>query len=79
MPQPNSIPSTTRLIRLNEVVHRAGLCRASIYNRMKAGTFPLSIDLGGGRVGGLAGKRYRCLDCGARRILKQDTSLRRAL
>ena len=39
-----------RLIRRSEVVARVGLCKASIYNRMRAGEFPKPIPIGGGRV-----------------------------
>lgn len=36
----------TRLIRLSEVMHRVGLGRSAIYQRMKEGTFPKSRSLG---------------------------------
>lgn len=39
-----------RLIRRSEVIHRVGLCKASIYNRMNSGEFPRPISIGGGRV-----------------------------
>lgn len=41
-------PSSThsRLIRLSEVMHRVGLGRSAIYQRMKEGTFPKSRSLG---------------------------------
>lgn len=38
-PQPES------LLRLPEVIRRTGLCRARIYTRMQAGTFPSSIKV----------------------------------
>ncbi|MDO8414641.1 MAG: AlpA family transcriptional regulator [Agitococcus sp.] len=40
-----------RIIRLSEVVTRVGLCRASIYNLIKAGDFPTQIQLGLNSVG----------------------------
>lgn len=39
-----------RLIRLKEVLQLVPLGRSTIYDRMDAGTFPLSKDLGGGVV-----------------------------
>lgn len=42
---------TPRIIRLSEVVARVGLCRASIYNLIKAGDFPAQIQLGLNSVG----------------------------
>lgn len=44
-------PQTPRIIRLSEVVARVGLCRASIYNLIKAGDFPAQIQLGTNSVG----------------------------
>lgn len=43
----------TRFIRLNEDLSRVGLCKASIYNRIKAGNFPRPIPIGGKSVGWL--------------------------
>lgn len=39
-------PANT-LIRLPEVLKMTGLSRATIYRRMRAGTFPKSVDIGG--------------------------------
>ncbi len=39
-----------RLIRLKEVKHRTGLSTATVYRRMKEGTFPQSHSLGGSMV-----------------------------
>lgn len=36
----------TTLLRMPDVVARVGLCRATIYNRMKAGTFPAPVQIG---------------------------------
>ena len=36
-----------RLLRLSEVLARVGLGRSSIYNRIRAETFPKPVDLGG--------------------------------
>ncbi len=35
-----------RMLRLREVSELCGLCRASIYNYMKAGIFPRAIAVG---------------------------------
>lgn len=43
-------PRSARLIRLKEVLQLVPLGRSTIYDRMAAGTFPLSKDLGGGVV-----------------------------
>lgn len=40
-----------RIIRLKEVVHLTSLSKTSIYERMKAGTFPKAASLGGRAVG----------------------------
>ena len=40
----------TRLIRLKELMTIVPLSRSTIYDRMNAGTFPRSRDLGGGVV-----------------------------
>jgi len=45
--QPIYPPITTRLLRLPEVINIVGLCRATIYNRMRDGTFPKAIPIGG--------------------------------
>jgi prophage regulatory protein len=49
----NSDNRKTRLIRINEVMSRVGLCKASIYNRIKDGNFPRPVSLGGKSVGWL--------------------------
>lgn len=41
---------SARLIRLKEVLELVPLGRSTIYDRMDAGTFPLSKNLGGGVV-----------------------------
>ena len=40
--------SPNALWRLPTVKHRTGLGRSSIYARMKKGTFPQAVNLGGG-------------------------------
>ncbi|MGH8580890.1 MAG: helix-turn-helix transcriptional regulator [Gammaproteobacteria bacterium] len=35
-----------RFMRLPEVLHKVGLCRTSIYQKMKTGEFPRSYPLG---------------------------------
>jgi len=37
----------TRLIRLSELTGIVGLCRSTIYNRMREGRFPNPVGLGG--------------------------------
>ena len=39
------------ILRIREVVTRTGMCRASIYNAMAAGTFPRSIAITATTVG----------------------------
>lgn len=36
----------TRLLKITEVQKRLGLCRASIYNHVKAGRLPAPVRLG---------------------------------
>lgn len=43
-------PRSNRRIRLKEVMALVPLGRSTIYDRMEAGTFPKSRDLGGGVV-----------------------------
>ncbi|MBP0493060.1 helix-turn-helix transcriptional regulator [Pararoseomonas indoligenes] len=38
------------LIRIAEVERQVSLTRSAIYRRMRVGTFPLAVDLGGGQV-----------------------------
>ena len=47
---PSSAPRSQRRIRLKEVLQLVPLGRSTIYDRMEAGTFPKSYDLGGGVV-----------------------------
>lgn len=48
-----AIPTTTptALLRRPSVQARTGLARTTIYRRIKQGTFPPPVDLGGGVVG----------------------------
>ncbi|MFZ6677105.1 helix-turn-helix transcriptional regulator [Undibacterium sp. Tian12W] len=39
------------ILRLPDVMKRTGLSRSSIYNAIKAGTFPQSVSLGARAVG----------------------------
>jgi prophage regulatory protein len=39
------------IIRRKQVETRVGLSRSTIYDRIKAGTFPASVSLGGKAVG----------------------------
>jgi len=45
--------STPRIVRLPEVRTRTGLSRTTLYQRMKEGSFPHTVDLGGRLVGWL--------------------------
>lgn len=42
---------TNRILRLKDVIEKTGLSRSSIYQFMKDGTFPQSIQLGARAVG----------------------------
>jgi len=45
------IPSFTEsLLRRKEVERRVGLCRASIYRKIKEGKFPPPVSIGGAAV-----------------------------
>lgn len=35
-----------KLLRIQEVQERVGLCRSTIYERMRQGTFPASVPIG---------------------------------
>lgn len=48
-----TVSSPHRMLRLRQVLDRVGLSRATIYNRIAAGTFPKAINLGGQSVGWL--------------------------
>jgi len=52
----------TRLIRLKQVLSVVPLSRSTIYERMDAGTFPRSKDLGGGVVAWLESDIQRWID-----------------
>jgi len=56
-PAPCDLPAvtitSTRILRLPEVMARIGICRASIYQHMAAGSFPKQIALGPRAVGWL--------------------------
>lgn len=43
-----------KVMRMKNVVETTGLCRATIYNRLKDGTFPAPIRLGVKSIGFLA-------------------------
>ncbi len=52
-PFQESYPPKSRIIKLPEVKHRTGLSRSTIYAKMKDGSFPVQISLGGRGVGWL--------------------------
>lgn len=39
------IEPSDRILRLNAVLHRTGLSRATLYRKMQAGTFPRQIQI----------------------------------
>lgn len=49
----NNDPTTSprRIVRLPAVTAMTGLSKTVIYRRMRAGTFPRAVDLGGRAVG----------------------------
>lgn len=42
---------SVRILRFAEVVRKTGLSRSSIYQRLRAGDFPASVELGPRAVG----------------------------
>lgn len=42
------MPAPIRYIRLDEVMHRSGLARATVYQKMSQRTFPVAHKLGAG-------------------------------
>lgn len=42
---------SVRILRFSEVVRKTGLSRSSIYQRLRAGDFPASVELGPRAVG----------------------------
>lgn len=51
-----------RILRRKQVEGRTGLSRSTIYARIKEGSFPRPIDLGGGRaVGWIEAEIETCL------------------
>ena len=53
-PRDNGIgePGTIRILRLRQVVAAVGLGRSSIYAKIRDGSFPAPIKLGGARASG---------------------------
>ena len=49
------------ILRRRQVEQRTGLSRSTIYKRMRAGTFPPAVPLGGRMVGWRAGEIERFL------------------
>lgn len=47
---PDAVARPERLLRFRQVQDRVPLGRATIYKRMAAGTFPKTVELGGGIV-----------------------------
>ncbi len=46
----NVLRKTERLLRRSDVEAKTGLKKTAIYSRIKAGTFPASVDIGPGVV-----------------------------
>jgi prophage regulatory protein len=46
------IESAVMILRLPQVIQKTGLCRSSIYERIKDDQFPHQVSLGGGRAVG---------------------------
>lgn len=51
-----------RIVRLPEVINRTGLSRSSIYLRLRQGSFPGQINLGGRAVGWLDAEINKWID-----------------
>ena len=49
--EPVEQPKPRRLLRLTDVMDRVPLCKTTIYSRIRAGTFPAPVPLGGDMVG----------------------------
>jgi prophage regulatory protein len=49
----NQTDLSQRVLRMPAVQQKIGLCKASVYNRIKNGSFPRPIPLGGKSVGWL--------------------------
>jgi len=58
-----------RFIRLQDVIEKTGLPRASIYKRMKVGLFPKSVAVGGRAVAWI---EQEILDWMADRVAERD-------
>lgn len=43
--------STIRIIRMKDLVNKVGLCRGTIYKKMKLGIFPQSFNITNTKVG----------------------------
>lgn len=54
--------STTRILRLTEVLHRTGLSRSTIYTAQAAGIFPRSVRIGRRSVGWLSSEIDKWLE-----------------
>jgi len=59
------------IIRLPEVLRMVGLSRATIYNKIRAGTFPAAIPLGDVAVGWLRSEVEQWI---AERITQRDAA-----
>jgi prophage regulatory protein len=52
-----------RILCLQEVMHRVGLRRTTIYKLIKQGLFPRQVSLSDGRVGWLEDQVSEWIDC----------------
>lgn len=61
-----------KIIRLKEVIAVTGLSRSTIYDRMSAGEFPFSVNLGGSAVGWV---EFEIHDWIEQRVLERNARL----
>jgi prophage regulatory protein len=50
-PQASGLPAGAYIMRMREVMRLTGLAKSTVYDLMRAGTFPASISLGARAVG----------------------------
>lgn len=60
-----------QLLRVSEVVNITGVGKSTIYRWMRQGTFPQTLDLGGGMVAFVASEVQQWVD---EKIAKRDAS-----
>lgn len=65
-------PQDIKILRINDVAKRTGVCRATVYNWLKSAEFPRQIQLGPKSVGWVASEVDAWL---AGRIAARDTQI----